>query len=364
MSRALLAAGALLMSAPAYAAPPEEETSHVVKAGETLGGIANRAGVPATAIVKANGLKEPYVVRLGQKLSIPRAAKVTAKPVPKPTSSAASAELSAKKAEKTAARVIEARQPAGRPETETSHKVGEGETLGGIAARAKVPRVLIIEANGLQAPFDVRVGQTLRIPRTRRHEVKNGDTGFSISLDYAVPWEQIALANNLDADTPVKVGQNLLIPTLLDPPGASAKTLTPSPRLAAAPATSKSTRFAWPLSGPIRRGYATGSDYHDGVDITAPKGSMVRAAAAGTVTFAGKEKDQFGNLVVLDHGNGWFTAYGFLSRVTVKEGASVAAGERIGLVGDTGLAKGSELHFEVRQGGKPVDPLDSLPKAP
>jgi len=362
VSRALLAAGALLMSAPAYAAPPEEKTSHVVKAGETLGGIANRAGVSAAAIVKANGLKEPYVVRLGQKLAIPRAAKAAAKPAPTPP--VPSAELSAKKAAKTAARVIEARQPAGSPETETSHKVGEGETLGGIAARAKVPRVLIIEANGLQAPFDVRVGQTLRIPRTRRHEVKNGDTGFSISLDYAVPWEQIALANNLDANAPVKVGQNLLIPTLLDPPGAGAKTLTPSPKPAAAPAPSKSARFAWPLSGPVRRGYATGSDYHDGVDITAPKGSMVRAAAAGTVTFAGKEKDQFGNLVVLDHGNGWFTAYGFLSRVTVKEGAKVAAGERVGLVGDTGLAKGSELHFEVRQDGKPVDPLDSLPKAP
>ena len=67
---------------------------------------------------------------------------------------------------------------------------------------------------------------------------------------------------------------------------------------------------------------------------------------------------------VLDHGGGWFTAYAFLSRVTVKQGAKVAAGERIGLVGDTGQAKGSELHFEVRQGGKPVDPLDELPKAP
>jgi murein DD-endopeptidase MepM/ murein hydrolase activator NlpD len=115
----------------------------------------------------------------------------------------------------------------------------------------------------------------------------------------------------------------------------------------------------------VRRGYdASGGDYHDGLDITAPKGTMVRAAAPGTVTFAGKEKDQFGNLVVLDHGDGWFTAYGFLSRVTVKEGAHVAAGERVGLVGDTGQTKRPELHFEVRQDGKPVDPLGELPKAP
>jgi murein DD-endopeptidase MepM/ murein hydrolase activator NlpD len=372
------AAGALLLGAPAHAAAPGEESVHVVAAGETLGGIANRAGVSAGAIAKANGLKEPYVVRLGQKLAIPRAAKVAAKPAPKPAAkpapkpAATAADTSASKAARTAARVIEARTPpagTGGPETETTHKVAEGETLGGIAARAKVPRVLIAEANGLQPPFAVRLGQTLRIPRTRHHAVKPGDTGFSISMDYAVPWEQIALANNLDPQAPVKAGQDLLIPTLLDPPAAGPRTLVPAPRPAAAAlagsAAPRAARFAWPLSGPVRRGYAAGSNYHDGIDIPAPKGTMVRAAAAGTVTFAGKEKDQFGNLVVLDHGGGWFTAYGFLSRVTVKEGAKVAAGERVGLVGDTGLAKGDELHFEVRQDGKPIDPLQQLPpKAP
>lgn len=378
MKRALLlaAAGAVLMNVPALAAAPEDESVHVVVAGETLGGIANRAKVTAAAIVKANGLKEPYVVRLGQKLTIPRLAKAPVKPAAKPapaapktrsTPTAPTADVSARKAATTAARVIEARAPTGGvsgAETETTHKVLDGETLGGIAARTKVPRVLIAEANGLQPPFDVRVGQTLRIPRTRHHAVKAGDTGFSISLAYAVPWEQIALANNLDPASPVKAGQDLLIPTLLDPPATGPKTLTPAPKPAAAPTASRSARFAWPLAGPVRRGYATGSDYHDGIDIKAPKGTMVRAAAAGTVTFAGKEKDQFGNLVVLDHGDGWFTAYGFLSRVTVKEGARVAAGERVGLVGNTGLAKGDELHFEVRQGAKPVDPLGELPKAP
>lgn len=323
----------------------------MVAAGETLGGIANRAGVAASAIAKANGLKEPYVVRLGQKLKIPRPA-----PVPQ-----AAAERSANAAARTAARVNDAR--AASPETETSHKVLDGETLSGIAARAKVPRVLIIEANGLQAPFNVRVGQTLRIPRTRHHLVKPGETGFAIALDYAVPWEQIALANNLDPAMPVKAGRKLLIPTLLNPPATSAiPTAAPVTPVTAAPAPTRSARFAWPVSGPIRRGYvAGGGDYHDGIDITAPRDTMVRAAAAGIVTFAGEEKEQFGNLVVLDHGDGWFTAYGFLSRVTVRKGAKVTAGERVGLVGSTGLAKGSELHFEVRRNGKPIDPQAELP---
>ncbi|KHK93627.1 membrane protein [Novosphingobium malaysiense] len=344
------------LTLPGQAAPVTTPTAsrqdragfHIVEPGETLSGIANRTGVASATLAEANGIEPPYIIRAGQKLAIP-----------------------GENAPRTASRVIETRQPAataasGSPETESVHVVEAGETLGGIAARAKVPRVLIAEANGLQPPFIVRVGQKLQIPRTRRYTVASGDTGFSIAMKYGMPWEQIALANGMEADAPVKAGQDLLIPTLLNPPqtGASKFNPSPVPKAAQAPAPAKMPRFGWPVSGPIRRGYATGSDYHDGLDIQAAKGTMVRAAATGTVKFAGKEKEQFGNLVVIDHGDGWYTAYGFLSRITVKEGAKVAAGERIGLVGDTGLAKGNELHFEVRQDGKPVDPLDELPKAP
>lgn len=335
---------------PALAAT-SAETVHVVEQGETLNGIANRAGVPAAAIVKANGLKEPYVVKVGQTLTIPR----TTTPAPKPTTAPTAASRTAAKAQAVANKAA-----AVSAETEEVHEVAPGETLGGIAQRAGVARVLIVEANGLQPPYAVRTGQKLKIPRTRRYVVKPGDTGFSISMSYAVPWEQIALANGLDANAPVKAGQSLLIPTLVDTRAAPPPLATAEPARVARPAT----RFLWPVSGDLRRKFASGTTPHDGIDIKAPQGTMVRAAAAGTVKFAGAEKEQFGNLVVLDHGSGWFTAYGFLSRVTVKEGARVAAGERVGLVGATGLAKGSELHFEVRQDGKPVDPLDELPKAP
>lgn len=353
----LLKAAAILpaiwLAPPALAAGVAEETVHVVEPGETLNGIANRSGVSAKAIAAANGLEPPYTVRLGQKLTIPRKAGQGA-------------------AVRTATRTVAARtRPAAgtSPEKETMHIVAPGETLGGIAARTKVPRVLIAEANGLQPPFTVKVGQKLQIPRTRRHAVQSGDTGFSISYKYAVPWDQIATANGIDPAAPVRIGQNLLIPTLLDPPPAAgiAKPAalakpTATPSLAAA-APDARARFLWPVSGSVRRAYSTASNYHDGLDIAAPEGTMVRAAAAGSVKFAGREKDQFGNLVVLDHGDGWFTAYGFLSRITVQQGAKVAAGERIGLVGSTGKAKGDELHFEVRKDGNPVNPLNELPKA-
>ena len=360
-----LALAAALQVGTAQGAAPADETAHVVRPGETLGGIANRAGVSQDAIAKANGLKAPFVVRAGQTLAIPRPARAR--------DAAARDQANALATVRTASRVIanDAPQPAGSPETETLHVVRPGETLGGIAARAKVARVLIAEANGLQPPYGVRIGQELKIPRTRRHVVLPGETGFAIAMQTGVPWDQIALANARQPSAPLEPGDELLIPTLVAPRPAgqgAGPAATPAAAHPAAPATvppaSPAARFLWPVSGPIRRGYATGAGYHDGLDIKAPAGTMVRAAAAGTVKFAGSETEQFGNLVVLDHGNGWFTAYGFLSRITVKPGAKVAAGERIGLVGETGLAKGTELHFEVRRDGKPVDPLDELPPAP
>jgi len=362
MNRAalLLAAALLPLSSPGLAAP-ETETEHVVGQGETLNGIANRAGVTSKALAEANGLRAPFALRLGQKLKIPRTA--TTKPTAKSPASAAS--------------------PAAR--SESTHVVAPGETLMGIANRAKVPRILIAEANGLTPPYAVKVGQKLLIPRTRRYVVKPGDTGFAIAYKHAVPWGQIAIANGLDVNAAVVPGKELLIPTVLAPP-KTAPAPTPTPQAAkaaassaaaasavasaavaaaAAPAGKTAARFAWPLEGTVRRGWKPkpSGDYHDGLDIVAPRGTSVRAAAAGTVLFAGLEKDQFGNLVVVDHGDGWNTAYGFLSRVTVKQGERVSAGERVGLVGDTGRARGTELHFEVRQDGVPIDPDPELPQA-
>lgn len=249
------------------------------------------------------------------------------------------------------------------PEQETEHVVASGETLGGIANRAQVPRVLIAEANGLKPPYAVRVGQKLKIPRTRSHTVARGETGFTIAYTFGVPWRDIAVANGLDPDAAVRRGQKLLIPTLITQPRPAAPAAaSPAPAASASPAA---LRFAWPVAGPVRRGYtarARSSNFHDGLDITAAEGTAVRAAAAGKVLFAGPEPRQFGNLVVIDHGDGVQTAYAFLSRITVTKDEQVNRGERIGLVGKTGLARGPELHFELRRDNQPVDPAGELPE--
>lgn len=235
---------------------------------------------------------------------------------------------------------------AADPATETEHVVAEGETLGGIANRAKVPLAVIAAANGLVEPYSVREGQVLQIPRQRRHKVKRGETGFSIAMQYGVPFENVAIANGMQAPFTVRVGQELIIPAVLkSPPPASPQRTEPY--------------FRWPHDGTVLLGF---SDRHDGIDIAANPLEMVRASASGTVVFADEEPTRFGRQVLIDHGNGWQTSYGHLARLTVKKGDIVKSGERIGLAGDAGVATRTELHFEIRHEGRDVDPASKLPE--
>ena len=233
------------------------------------------------------------------------------------------------------------------PASETEHVVTEGETLGGIANRAGVPLVVIAEANGLAEPYVIRLGQKLVIPRQRVHMVKAGETGFGLSYRYGVPFSEIALANGIEQDSIIRVGQRLIIPAVIEAPRA---------------VSVRDPSFRRPHDGKVLLGWRRRADGtgHEGVDFALATGDMVRAAATGTVIFAGEEPERFGRLVVIDHGNGWHSAYGHLSRVTVEKGETVRAGERVGLGGQGGLANRPELHFEIRHNGKPIDPGPKL----
>ena len=258
--------------------------------------------------------------------------------------------------------LLAAGEPILPPDQETEHVVKPNETLSGIAQRAGVPRILIIEANHLTAPYALRAGQKLTIPRTRHHTVGAGDTRFTISYLYGVPWQDIAVANGIEPTAAIKSGQQLLIPSVIAaPPAATATTAASQPAAAAA----AETRFVWPLAGNVRRGFTPrgrSTNYHDGIDIPVRDGTAVRASAAGKVLFAGQEPRQFGKLVVIDHGGGVQSAYAFLSRITVKEGDEVRQNERVGLSGHSGQARGSELHFEIRRNNRPVDLMEQLPR--
>jgi murein DD-endopeptidase MepM/ murein hydrolase activator NlpD len=121
-----------------------------------------------------------------------------------------------------------------------------------------------------------------------------------------------------------------------------------------------SAGFSWPVSGPITSTFGMRwGRMHEGVDIGVPAGTPIAAAAGGTVIVAGWEGG-YGNLVVVDHGNGLSTAYGHQSRIAVSAGQVVGRGSILGYVGCTGHCFGDHLHFEVRVNGAAVDPLRYL----
>jgi murein DD-endopeptidase MepM/ murein hydrolase activator NlpD len=121
-----------------------------------------------------------------------------------------------------------------------------------------------------------------------------------------------------------------------------------------------SAGFIWPASGTLTSGFGwRWGRMHEGIDIAAPTGTPISAAASGTVIYAGW-MGGYGNLVVIDHGNGLATAYGHQSSIAVGSGTYVSQGQTIGYVGSTGHSTGPHVHFEVRVNGSPVDPLGYL----
>ncbi len=125
-------------------------------------------------------------------------------------------------------------------------------------------------------------------------------------------------------------------------------------------ATPSAAGLIWPVQGVITSPFGMRwGRMHEGIDIGAPEGTPIYAAAAGAVIYAGWESG-YGNLTVIDHGNGLATAYGHQSRLAVSSGETVSRGQLIGNVGSTGHSTGPHLHFEVRVNGVPANPLDYL----
>ncbi len=137
----------------------------------------------------------------------------------------------------------------------------------------------------------------------------------------------------------------------------SAAAAAPSSGATGAPSASG---FIWPVSGVLTSGFGyRWGRLHEGIDIAVPSGTPVHASASGTVIVAGWVGG-YGNLVVIDHGNGLATAYGHNTSVAVGVGQSVAQGQVISYSGSTGHSTGPHVHFEVRINGSAVDPLGYL----
>jgi murein DD-endopeptidase MepM/ murein hydrolase activator NlpD len=188
--------------------------------------------------------------------------------------------------------------------------------------------------------------------------VSSGETLDDIARRAGVPAEDILELNGLDDAAQVQPGRLLFVLTAAPAAGAP-----PTP--AAPQETGPRPTFRWPLTT-IR--IVVGSPFgarwgkpHEGIDLPAPIGTPVFAAADGRVVYAGSGIRGYGNLVVLKHAGDLLTVYAHNSVLLVSQGQAVRAGDRIALVGQSGHATGPHLHFEVRTGQIPRDPMSYLP---
>ena len=250
-----------------------------------------------------------------------------------------------------------------------TYVVERGDTVGTIAAKFDLEAETVMWANGNLAenPDLLRPGQELVILPIDGvyHTVVAGDTLSKIATKYKAEVQSILECpyNNLDPEAPVIApGGQLIVPGGVRP--FVARTVSAYKGPIPQDAKQGTGVFAWPASGRLtdRYGFRTYSGrWHNGLDISQRAGSPVYAADSGFVTFAGWTNGGYGNLVVIDHRNGYETYYAHLQSFYVTAGQSVAKGTQIAAIGTTGNSTGPHLHFELRHQGVRKNPELYLP---
>lgn len=231
------------------------------------------------------------------------------------------------------------------------HVVRRGETVWRIARAYGIDPADLMETNGIADPRAVDAGAELFVPGAARVVEVPPASGETIT----------PAAGSRQTSTPNPTANPTSTSTAPPAPGpAPPRVQTASPTPAPA-ARSSDAPLAWPLKGVLygRYGVRAGRR-HDGIDIAAPQGTAVLAAAEGTVIYAG-EQPGYGFIVIVKHEGGLVTLYAHNSRLLVSEGDRVRRGEPIARVGQTGKTSGPHLHFEVRDGTRPRNPLLFLP---
>jgi murein DD-endopeptidase MepM/ murein hydrolase activator NlpD len=258
--------------------------------------------------------------------------------------------------------------------------VQPGDTVLGIARHYSVSYRSIIEANHLLPPYRLLVGQTLLLPGANATGPSAAAVPRSSPPSDQQPQSPQAQAAPIIAQAGAIPGPSRIDSPEVPPPEHPAPRFataaaTPSPAVHAtaaaivpprevSPATQSGARaFIWPVRGHIIEAYGSASNgtQNDGINIAARAGAPVYAAAAGEVVYVGNEVRGYGNLVLIKHEGGYLTAYAHNSTLLVRKGDHVGRGQTIALVGATGQVREPQLHFEIRYGRDPVDPMQYLP---
>tara|TARA_R110002110_G_scaffold114374_5_gene283777 strand:- start:12387 stop:13277 length:891 start_codon:yes stop_codon:yes gene_type:complete len=236
------------------------------------------------------------------------------------------------------------------------HVVQRGDTLYSIAFRFGLDYRDVAAANGIGPPYTIYPGQRLTLiggqasAYAARPQPATAPASTSRSTPDSPPPATVARPDPTPG--PVITPPSSVPPTKVMP--ATPVPATPAPRPPLGPVTA----WRWPASGPVTRGYS--ATVHKGIDIGGQRGDAVLAVAAGEVVYAGTGIVGFGELLIIKHDDVYLSAYGHNDRLLVTEGTRVSAGQQIAEKGSSGTDT-VKLHFEIRQEGRPVDPLRLLP---
>ena len=193
------------------------------------------------------------------------------------------------------------------------------------------------------------------------HTVKRHQTLWRICKTYGVDVNEVARINHIRDPSRIRVGQKIFIPgakkvlrvdIYIDDIGGSRGRREDPKKLV----LSKG-RFLWPIRGKVTRKFGIrGTAKHDGIDISARRGTPIKASDSGKILYSGNEISGYGNIIIIKHEGGFITIYAHNDVNEVAEGIKVKRGQIIGMVGSTGRASDPHLHFEIRKNNRPINP--------
>lgn len=326
-----------------------------VQYGDTPETIARRYGVPVEALVATNNLSPGTALQPGSQVVIPTYSAGA------PATQQASLSPSATPAKTT--------KPASTASASGTYTVKPGDTAWSIARAHNIKPSELMSANGLPSNGTIKIGQTLTIPGASGAGTATADASSSSAQPTTLNQQKAALDGNGSTDAaksaPTKEVQVASLPSEAGKAGAavSQSDANDQPSASKTPPTSDGADgFRWPVRGRIIEGFGKQSDgsNNDGINLAVPEGTPVKASESGTVIYAGNELQGYGNLILIQHKDGWVSAYAHNSELMVKRGESVQRGQVIAKAGASGSVSQPQLHFELRKGSQPVDPLPHL----
>jgi murein DD-endopeptidase MepM/ murein hydrolase activator NlpD len=242
------------------------------------------------------------------------------------------------------------------------HTVAAGDTLAKISKKHHKPLMAILKANNLPPNARLKIGDRIVIPGAQaslavKEVGKDAAKDMQPKAPAAASAPAAAPAGAPGSKTPAKQASA--------EPAQTAAVVTPvnEPMPVAAHGKDGSTAtFRWPVKGRVIAGFGPrpNGQQNDGINLAVPEGTPVKAAEDGVVTYAGSELKGYGNLVLVRHPNGYVTAYAHAKELLVKRGDSIKRGQTIANSGQTGNVDAPQLHFEIRKGPAPQDPLPML----